>query len=88
VPPENKIVPLFWSFIAIATRLRFSCIDGAGHQHGETPQYFPSLTVQQVEFEADLCSALGPFYEAIGFRVVFTLSNGEFLAMSQEPLNL
>jgi hypothetical protein len=61
VRPEYSIVPFFWPFIAIAIRQRFSRIDGADHQHGETPQYFPSLAVQQVEFQADFCLATNAF---------------------------
>ena len=62
VPPVNTIVTFFRLFIAIAIRLRVSRTDDAGHQHGETPQYFPSLEAQQVEFLADLCSATSVFY--------------------------
>jgi len=46
VPPVNFIVQLFWSLFAIAIRLQFCRIDGAGHQHGETPQTFPTPSVQ------------------------------------------
>jgi hypothetical protein len=41
--------------------LQFWRIDGAGHQPGETPQYFPSLAVQPFEIQADLYSTIDVF---------------------------
>jgi hypothetical protein len=53
---------VFLVILAICIRLRFSHTYGTGHQHGETPQYCPSLAVQQIEFQADLYSATNAFY--------------------------